>query len=167
MLDPGGRYEVGGGGDVDMPKAPRSSHAAPDTPQIFAPDAALRLSSSSFGCSVVRVIFGLVVVCGALVGGELFVRLLGAPVPGSVVGLVGLVVALRLRWVDRERLRPATELLVRRMGLFFVPAGVLAVTRNGRALLASIGTISIASLLSFVVVLVVVGRVATRERAGE
>ncbi len=57
--------------------------------------------------------------------GEVLVRLLGAPVPGPVVGMLVLFVVLRLRRVDDGAavVRAGTALL-RHLQLLFVPAGV-------------------------------------------
>ena len=46
------------------------------------------------------------------------------PLPGSVAGMLLLAGVLRLGWLPVERVRPAAELLIRYMGLLFVPPGV-------------------------------------------
>ncbi|MDE7142313.1 MAG: CidA/LrgA family protein, partial [Muribaculaceae bacterium] len=56
--------------------------------------------------------------------GELVVWLTGVPVPSSIIGMVALAAALKLRlvrlmWVDK-----VADFLVRNLGFFFVPAGV-------------------------------------------
>jgi holin-like protein len=108
------------------------------------------------------VIGGLVVVLSALAIGEGLVRATGAPVPGSVVGLVLFVALLRAKVIPRGLVQPASDLLVRRMGLFFVPAGVIALTRHGDLLWRSLGPVAVSSVVSFVLVLFVVGRLGSR-----
>ena len=56
--------------------------------------------------------------------GELFSSLLSLPIPGSVLGMAILLVALLLGWVRVEWLEEAADLLLTNMALFFVPAGV-------------------------------------------
>lgn len=58
------------------------------------------------------------------VAGEALVRLTGVPVPGSVVGMVLLAVALRRGWVHFGVARPAADVLLKNLALFFVPPGV-------------------------------------------
>ncbi|WP_172197360.1 CidA/LrgA family protein [Niveibacterium sp. COAC-50] len=56
--------------------------------------------------------------------GEGLARLLHLPIPGPVLGLLGLFAVLRARphWI--ERLRPTAEMLHGHLALLFVPAGV-------------------------------------------
>ncbi|MDM7459372.1 MAG: CidA/LrgA family protein [Paracoccus sp. (in: a-proteobacteria)] len=56
--------------------------------------------------------------------GEIAVRAMSLPVPGPVLGLVGLVLALLLRPGLAEAIRPTTTTLLANLSLFFVPAGV-------------------------------------------
>ena len=56
--------------------------------------------------------------------GELLSRLLGLPIPGNVLGMALLLLALLSGVVREESLRPAAVLLRSYMALFFVPAGV-------------------------------------------
>ena len=56
--------------------------------------------------------------------GELIVWLTGVPVPSSIIGMLMLAAALKLRlvrvfWVDK-----AADFLIKNLGFFFVPAGV-------------------------------------------
>lgn len=67
---------------------------------------------------------GLVLLLGFQFVGELISRLLGLPVPGNVIGMALLLVALSLRLVKEDAVREAAELLLKYMSLFFVPAGV-------------------------------------------
>ncbi|MGC4396969.1 CidA/LrgA family protein [Hydrogenophaga sp. T2] len=56
--------------------------------------------------------------------GEVAVRLSGAPVPGPVVGLALLLLALLLRPSALEAIKPTTQGLLQHLSLLFVPAGV-------------------------------------------
>ena len=56
--------------------------------------------------------------------GEVVARGLALPVPGPVIGLVFLVVALALRPALEAYLKPLTETLLGHLSLLFVPAGV-------------------------------------------
>ncbi len=56
--------------------------------------------------------------------GETAVRLSGAPVPGPVVGLALLLLALLLRPRSVEAIKPTAQGLLQHLSLLFVPAGV-------------------------------------------
>jgi holin-like protein len=56
--------------------------------------------------------------------GEGASRLAGWPVPGPVVGMLGLFVALRIRGRIPEALATSADGLARHLSLLFVPAGV-------------------------------------------
>ena len=56
--------------------------------------------------------------------GEGLARLFDLPIPGNVVGMAMLLLALLRGWVRVEWLQEAAELLLSYMALFFVPAGV-------------------------------------------
>lgn len=59
-----------------------------------------------------------------LLVGELISRALGLPVPGSILGLLLLLLSLHIGAVKLEWIKPAAELLLRNLSLFFVPPGV-------------------------------------------
>jgi holin-like protein len=83
------------------------------------------------------------------------------PVPGSVLGMVLLTGALQLGWIRLAWVRPAADLLLRHMGLLFVPPGV-AVMIHAELIRAEWLPILVGSVVSTVVVLVVVGRIQQR-----
>jgi len=56
--------------------------------------------------------------------GEVAVRLSGAPVPGPVVGLALLLLALLVRPSALPAIKPTTQGLLQHLSLLFVPAGV-------------------------------------------
>ena len=67
---------------------------------------------------------GLVLLLGFQGAGELVARLLDLPIPGNVIGMAMLLLALSAGFVKEESLAEAGELLLKYMALFFVPAGV-------------------------------------------
>jgi len=56
--------------------------------------------------------------------GELISRGLNLPIPGNVLGMGLLLLALNLKLVRAEWVEDAVELLLSNLALFFVPAGV-------------------------------------------
>lgn len=56
--------------------------------------------------------------------GELIVWLTGLPVPSSIIGMISLAIALKLRVVKLNQVEGVADALVRNLGFFFVPAGV-------------------------------------------
>ena len=71
--------------------------------------------------------------------GEALVRTLAVPVPGPVVGMAGLLLALVLRPAWLAALKPTTATLLQHLSLLFVPAGVgvmLHLQRLGQEVLA-------------------------------
>jgi holin-like protein len=56
--------------------------------------------------------------------GEVLSRQLHVPVPGNVIGMGLLLLALGRGWVRFDAIRQAAELLLSHMALFFIPAGV-------------------------------------------
>ncbi|MDH3997608.1 MAG: CidA/LrgA family protein [Desulfuromonadales bacterium] len=57
-------------------------------------------------------------------GGEFISRWLDAPIPGSVLGMGLLLLALLAGLIELKWLEEAAELLLSNLALFFVPAGV-------------------------------------------
>lgn len=75
----------------------------------------------------VRLVLGLGVLVGFAALGEGLIRLLHLPLPGSVVGMVLLLLALGLRLVRLHWIEPAADGLLGILGLLFVPATVGAI----------------------------------------
>ena len=68
---------------------------------------------------------GLIAIVLALqLAGEIVVRLTGLPVPGPVLGMLALFVALLYRGKAPESLERLASALLSHLGLLFVPAGV-------------------------------------------
>ncbi|MDT9592062.1 CidA/LrgA family protein [Nocardioides zeae] len=113
---------------------------------------------------------GMLWLLGFWLGGELVVRTTGLPVPGAVVGMLGLFVTLQVRRPrpDAHLLR-ASDGLLAHLQLLFVPAGVGIVSVLG--VLRSDALPLVGGLLvSWVVALVVLGWVVAlllpRDRGG-
>lgn len=56
--------------------------------------------------------------------GELIVYFIDIPVPGNILGMVLIFVALKLKIIKLETVKPASNILINYMMLFFVPFGV-------------------------------------------
>lgn len=56
--------------------------------------------------------------------GEVLVRTLAVPVPGPVVGMALMLLALVVRPSTLEAIKPTTQTLLQHLSLLFVPAGV-------------------------------------------
>ena len=97
--------------------------------------------------------------------GDWLVRVSGATVPGSVVGMLLLTALIETRILPLAAVRSAAELLVRHLALLYVPAGV-ALLLYWDAVRGELLAIAAAAVASLVAVLVVVGLVVQRfERA--
>lgn len=59
-----------------------------------------------------------------LAAGELIVAATHIPIPSSIIGMLLLTAALRYRIVRPEWVDRISDLLIRNLGFFFVPAGV-------------------------------------------
>lgn len=108
-----------------------------------------------------RAALGFAVLVLFLAVGEGVSRALSLPVPGSVVGMVLLTAALRLGAVPPVLVRDAAGLLLRHMGLLFVPAGA-GVMRYTGLLRAEWPAIVGAGVVSTLAVMAVVGLVNER-----
>ncbi len=67
---------------------------------------------------------GFLVLLAFLAAGQFAAWGLGWPIPGSVLGMVLLAAALLAGVVRVEVVKPCADLLLKHLGLFFVPAGV-------------------------------------------
>ncbi len=66
---------------------------------------------------------GIAIIIAFLMGGDLLERL-GIPIPGNVIGMVLLALALKLKLVREEWIEGAVDALIDNLSLLFVPAGV-------------------------------------------
>jgi holin-like protein len=69
-------------------------------------------------------ILQLAVLFAFLALGELIVYLTGIPIPSSIIGMLLLTAALKLRIVRLIWVNKVSDFLIQNLGFFFVPAGV-------------------------------------------
>jgi holin-like protein len=112
-----------------------------------------------------RFLLALVALLAFLEAGRLVVDGAGLPVPGSVMGMVLLTIALQSGIVRVSWVRPAADLLLRHMGLLFVPPGV-AVMVYAELIRAEWLPILAGSAISTIAVLLTVGWVQQRMERG-
>lgn len=82
--------------------------------------------------------------------------LTGNYVSGNVIGMLLLFLALNLRWVKADTVRPAARFLLGAMALFFVPFGV-GLMVSYKTILDNLWAVVISGIVSTVLVLVVSG----------
>lgn len=92
--------------------------------------------------------------------GEVISAGLNLPIPGNVLGMGLLLLALNLRVVRTQWVEDAVELLLSHMALFFVPAGV-GVMVYFDLIAAEWLPITVSTVLSTFVVMAVTGWVAS------
>jgi holin-like protein len=97
--------------------------------------------------------------------GEIVSRAAGWPVPGPVVGMALLLVALELRLPQDEGLRTVSSGLLSHLSILFVPAGV-GVMLHAPRLLAEGPALLAALVVSTAATLAVTGLVATAASRG-
>ena len=71
---------------------------------------------------------GIFIIMAFYLLGECCAWLINDFVPGSVLGMMFLFLALSMRWVKPERVRPVVRFLCDNMAFFFLPAGVGIIT---------------------------------------
>jgi len=94
--------------------------------------------------------------------GDALVALSGAPVPGSVVGMVLLALSLRLGVLRVAHVAPAAGVLLRHMAFLFVPPGVGVIVYLG-LLRAEWVEVVVANLVGTFAVLITVGVLQQRQ----
>lgn len=115
-------------------------------------------------------IAGLAYLLAFQLAGEVVVRGLGLPLPGPVLGLAFLLLAMRVERVSAA-VEPVARVLLANLSLLFVPAGVGVVghlgllATDGVAMLLAILASTVAALLAGVGVFVLMSRF-TGERDG-
>lgn len=101
--------------------------------------------------------------------GEVAVQLSGLPIPGPVVGMMLLFVALRWRESLPDSLRATAETLLSHLSLLFVPAGV-GIIQHGARLAEEWLALTIALVLSTLITVAVTAlamRALIHRRDGE
>jgi holin-like protein len=104
---------------------------------------------------------GLAVLLVFQLAGEVLTHLFSLPLPGPVVGMVLLLVALELRLPGREGLHAASGGLLAFLSLLFVPAGV-GIVRHAPRLAAEWPALTASLVLSTAATLAVTGWIAAR-----
>lgn len=126
----------------------------------LAPHAASGQGSSMLRGWAVLLVFQLV--------GEFLARLVGLPIPGPVLGMLFLLLALELRLPHDEHLRAVSSGLLSHLSLLFVPAGV-GVMLHARRLATEWPALAASVPVSTVAAIAVTGWIADRllrHRAG-
>ncbi|WP_153108851.1 CidA/LrgA family protein [Propionivibrio limicola] len=103
-------------------------------------------------------------------GGELFVRLLGLPIPGAVIGMSLLFLTLLVRGEASHALKKDTSALLQHLSLLFVPAGVgimLHLQRVGREWLPITLALVISTFLGMAVAAGIIGWLALKDTRRE
>ena len=98
---------------------------------------------------------------GCLALGELIVRVLDIKLPASIVGMLILTLLLKLKVIKLEWVRGLTDFLIANLGFFFVPPGVADLIK------AEIVPITLATLLSTIIVLLITGQTHQVVNKGE
>ena len=93
---------------------------------------------------------------GCLALGELIVFLTGIKLPSSIIGMLLLTLFLKLGWIKLHWVQGMSDFLVSNLGFFFIPPGV-ALMLYFDIIAAEFWPITIASLVSTLLVLVVTG----------
>ena len=104
---------------------------------------------------------GFAILLGMQFFGEVISRGLGIPIPGNVLGMGLLLLALAVGIIRVEWVQEAADLLLSHMALFFVPAGV-GVMVYFDLIAREWFPIVVATVLSTFVVMAVTGKVAGR-----
>lgn len=98
------------------------------------------------------------IIFGCLGVGEFLCWLTGISVPGSIIGMLLLTLLLDRHVISTDDIAPICHFLISNMGLFFVPPGV-ALMLYFDVITDSLAAITVATVVSTVLVLLVTGRV--------
>ena len=93
--------------------------------------------------------------------GEIISRFLDLPIPGNVMGMGLLLLALTTGWIDVKWIEEAADILLSNMTLFFVPAGVGVMVYSDQ-IAAEWLPITVATIISTFVVMAVTGVLAQK-----
>lgn len=96
------------------------------------------------------------IVFGCLAVGELVVHFTGIKLPSSIIGMLLLTLLLKLGWIKLEWVKGITDVLIKMLPFFFVPAGV-AVMLYFNIIRSSLWAIVVAALASTIFTMAVTG----------
>ena len=94
-------------------------------------------------------------ICLFAVIGEALSTFFKLPVPGSIIGLFLLLIALQLKWIRPRHIHAVAEFLIVNMTILFLPAGV-GIMERWNAISANIVPIILGALVLNIVVIAVV-----------
>lgn len=91
--------------------------------------------------------------------GAIVSKLINGIIPASVIGMILLFLALMIKWVKPEKVKPTADFLLSNLLLFFVPVACGVI---GSYILFKdyIWAILVSSIISTIIVIVVVGGIA-------
>lgn len=98
----------------------------------------------------------IILIC--LIAGEFISRFFNIPIPGNVLGMIILLIALISGIVKLEKVEGAASTLIKNLPLFFVPAGV-GIMAYFNIVSKYAAAIMIATFLSTLLVLLVTGHI--------
>lgn len=104
---------------------------------------------------------GILLILGFWLLGEALSWVIGKYVPGNVLGMVMLFCSLQLGWVNEESVRAVSDFLTKNMAVMFLPPGIGIVVAYP-ILKDHWITITLATVLSTMAVMVVVGKMQDR-----
>lgn len=102
--------------------------------------------------------------------GEMLSKLIHGFIPGSVLGMVLLFLALFFKILDPENVRSTATTITKNMAVFFVPAGVGLMVYAGllsKSLLAITLAIAGSTVLTIVTVAIIQEQMEKRKKKGE
>lgn len=91
--------------------------------------------------------------------GEIIAHVFGWAIPGSIIGMILLTLALEFKIIKLSQVEDVSDFLIRNMAFFFVPPGV-GLMVNLELIADNWFAIIMATILSTILVLVVTGLVA-------
>lgn len=67
---------------------------------------------------------GLTIIFGFLLLGDIISVIFEIPIPGNVIGMILITIALQRGYIKLEDVKPTADVLIKNLALFFVPPGV-------------------------------------------
>lgn len=104
-----------------------------------------------------QVLWGILIIFGALGIGELIVYFTHISLPSSIIGMLLLCLSLQLGWIKIEWVKSVSDFMIHNMALFFVPPGV-GLMLYFNLIRSEIVPIVVASIVSTLLVLIVSGQ---------
>lgn len=96
------------------------------------------------------------IIFGCLAMGEFIVMATGIKLPSSIIGMLLLTLLLKLGWIKVKWVKGFSDLLLKNLAFFFIPAGV-SLMFYFNLIKASLWPIVVSAIASTIVVLVVTG----------